>query len=177
MRTDEPATQQDDTETRLQDLEQRVQRLEAHSPPTGTDPQSETSQVFWALQGLRQRVPELSGAVMMVGTVTAPNGHSADWQYTQTTEALFAGDFAARAEVLSAIAHPIRLTLLQRLLTDAETVNDLQRTGEFGTTGQIYHHLRQLVSAGWLRTTGHGRYEVPAQRLVPLLTMLTGADR
>ncbi|WP_051715621.1 hypothetical protein [Streptomyces bikiniensis] len=44
-----------------------------------------------------------------------------------------------------------------------------------GTTGQIYHHLRQLTGAGRLHTSGRGRYEVPAARVVPLLMALTAA--
>jgi predicted transcriptional regulator len=41
-----------------------------------------------------------------------------------------------------------------------------------GTTGQIYHHLRQLTSAGWLRTTSRGQYAVTPERVVPLLAVL-----
>ena len=33
-----------------------------------------------------------------------------------------------------------------------------------GTTGQAYHHLRQLAAVGWLHSTGRGRYEVPPHR-------------
>jgi hypothetical protein len=45
------------------------------------------------------------------------------------------------------------------------------------TTGQLYHHLRQLVAAGWLRTSLRGRYAVPADRIVPLLALLAAARR
>ncbi len=47
----------------------------------------------------------------------------------------------------------------------------------FGTSGQLYHHLRQLVAAGWLRTAGRGRYEVPPARVVPLLVVLAACQR
>lgn len=45
------------------------------------------------------------------------------------------------------------------------------------TSGQLYHHLRQLVSAGWLRATSRGSYAVPPDRVIPLLTILTAARR
>lgn len=45
-----------------------------------------------------------------------------------------------------------------------------------GTSGQVYHHLRQLVATGWLRARG-ARYEVPAERVVPLLAIVVGARR
>ncbi|MGO1550394.1 MAG: ArsR/SmtB family transcription factor [Nesterenkonia sp.] len=167
-----------DTE-QLRALEERVAALEAHlaqpgptpTPPAASEPDDD---VFWALEGLRKRVPE-PGAVMLVGSVQTPGGVEARWQVGTMTEDFFDSDFADRAESLSALAHPVRLRILQRVMTDAATVQDLVNTEEFGTTGQIYHHLKQLVSAGWLRSTGRGRYEVPVHRVVPLLGILQGA--
>ncbi len=147
-------------------------RVEAHVVPAAP----EDSGVFWALEGLRARAPE-PGAVMMAGSVQTPNGYEARWQVSALAEDLFSSDFAERAEALSALAHPVRLRIIQQLMTEAETVQDLAGTGEFGTSGQIYHHLRQLTSAGWLRAAGGGRYEVPVARVVPLLTILMGVDR
>jgi hypothetical protein len=54
-------------------------------------------------------------------------------------------------------------------------VPSLLARNEVGTTGQIYHHLRQLTGAGWLHTTGRGRYEVPPGRVVPLLVAVAVA--
>lgn len=159
---------------RLEALEQRVAALDATPSPNA--PESEDAEVFWALEGLRARVPE-PGAVMMVGSVQTPNGYEARWQMGALADDLFASDFAERAESLSALAHPVRLRIIQRLMTDAKTVQDLAGTGEFGTSGQIYHHLKQLTSHGWLRAAGSGRYEVPVDRVVPLLTTLMGVDR
>lgn len=47
--------------------------------------------------------------------------------------------------------------------------------GDIGYTGQLHHHLRQLVAAGWLQSAGRGRYRVPAQRVVPLLAIVAAA--
>jgi hypothetical protein len=41
----------------------------------------------------------------------------------------------------------------------------------------VYHHLRQLTSAGWLRSAARGRYVVPPERVVPLLTVVAAARR
>ena len=41
----------------------------------------------------------------------------------------------------------------------------------------IYHHLRTLTAAGWLQSTGRGRYEVPVVRIVPLLVLILAARR
>lgn len=172
---------------RFDQLERRVAELEERTvqpsppdqhpaPPSQHSPPAAEDDVFWALEGLRARIPE-PGAVMMVGSVQTPNGIEARWQIGTLAQDFFDSDFADRAEVLSALAHPVRLRIIQRLMTDADTVHDLAATDEFGTSGQIYHHLKQLVSTGWLRTAGRGRYEVPVDRIVPLLGILQGVDR
>lgn len=169
----------DDLESRLADVEDRLAALESEETTAPPRPAPDDDR-FWALDGLRAQIASAGlagGAVMMAGAVTAPNGQHAEWQYAEPASGFFDEDFSEHVDVLSALAHPVRLQLLQRLLTDGETVADLQATEQFGTTGQIYHHLRQLVAAGWLRQAGGGRYQVPAQRLVPLLTMLMGARR
>ena len=48
---------------------------------------------------------------------------------------------------------------------------------QLGTSGQTYHHLRQLVSAGWLRSTGRGRYAIPPERVIPLLVTIAAVAR
>lgn len=90
---------------------------------------------------------------------------------------LLAQDWSELAARLAALAHPMRLSLVQDVLTGRRTASELSADGRFGTSGQLYHHLRQLVSAGWLKSTGRGHYSVPPQRVVPLLVILMGADR
>ncbi|WP_058888563.1 ArsR/SmtB family transcription factor [Nesterenkonia jeotgali] len=163
-----------DLSTRLAQVEARLAALESPQPPTSPADQDE---IFWALEGLKQRTADSSGAVLMTGAVTVPKGHHAHWQMQGSVQEMFATDFASRAESLSALAHPVRLQLIQRLLTDASTVEEIRDAGDFGTTGQVYHHLRQLVAAGWVTTLGSGRYEVPPAKIVPLLVILLGVDR
>lgn len=173
-------------EDRLGSLEERVAALESatrepaarqgaghHSAPTTSDP-ARHGDPLWVLAGLRQREPD-ANVVLVAGSVTVPNGQVAHWQLQHDVDALFASDFGERADSLAALSHPVRLRMLQRFLTDARSVQDLLAGGAFGTSGQIYHHLRQLVAAGWLHPSGGARYEVPAPRIVPLLAMLSGA--
>ena len=87
-----------------------------------------------------------------------------------------ADDWTQAAAGLTALAHPVRL-LLHEILLGARTTAELSDHERLGTTGQLYHHLRQLVSAGWLRGTHRGQYAVPPERIVPLLTVLAAARR
>lgn len=166
----------------LSELSARLNRIEERLG--GTDNFAElipkadpADEPLWALKGLEAVTKDSVGAVLMTGTVTTPMGMESRWQVAAAARDMFDSDFADRADKLSALAQPVRLQLIQRIMTDANTVNDLLETGEFGTSGQIYHHLRQLVNAGWVTTVGKSRYEVPASRVVPILVILLAVDR
>lgn len=131
---------------------------------------------FWALAGLRRRLPDPAGAVLYTGVVEAVPGERYEWQYGATTAGLLAeSEWAAPAGALAALAHPVRLLLLREILSGRRRAADLAEVEGLGTSGQLYHHLRQLSAAGWLRSTGRGQYAVPAERVVPLLVILTAA--
>lgn len=71
----------------------------------------------------------------------------------------------------------MRLTILQLIMNGVRSTADLLGQDTLGTTGQLHHHLRQLVAAGWLTSTRRGRYEVPPQRVIPLMVTLMAANR
>lgn len=163
---------------RLSAVEERVARLERmlEGTPAGARPATPDAETFWALEGLLSRMDD-PGAVLFTGHVTLPDGRAARWQEAAGTAELLDGDWSQHVAALAALAHPARIRLLQQVLRGAATANELMRIEGMGTSGQVYHHLRQLVSAGWLHTVGGGRYEVPVARVVPLLTTILGARR
>ncbi|MGC5616334.1 ArsR/SmtB family transcription factor [Georgenia sp. Z1491] len=180
----------DELRATVEALEARVVALEASAstePPAtpdasaSTNPQGPDPETFWALTGLRERraahpVTE-SGAVMLVGSLTLPDGAPVEWQQAGATDALLESDWSEVAETLGALGHPVRLELLRLILGGTATTAELAEADGLGTTGQLHHHLRQLVSAGWVRQAGRGRYTVPAARVVPLLATVVGAER
>lgn len=131
---------------------------------------------FWALQGLKARV-DRPGAVLFTGLVEASGEEPVEWQQGATTESLLEADWSLGVEALAALGHATRLILLQEVLRGTHGVAELGDLEGVGTSGQLYHHLRQLVSAGWLRMAGRGRYEVPATRTVPLLVVMAAVQR
>lgn len=175
----------------LRSLEERVRALETPSatppaeaptePPTEARPPAYDEETFWALRGLRARLDDhpdtATGAVMLVGSLTLPTGSPVEWQQAAGTEGLVESDWSARATELAALGHPVRLELLRQLLAGVRTTAELADVEGLGTTGQLHHHLRQLLSAGWVRQVGRGRYEVPAARVVPLLATIVGVER
>ncbi|MBB6119194.1 helix-turn-helix domain-containing protein [Nocardiopsis algeriensis] len=165
------------TEERLADLEARVAELEARAgrgdaPPapaeSGGDP-------FFALNALKQNV-EGRGGVVFAGTLRQGEG-VLEWQYGLPAERLEEADWSRCAGTLDALGHPVRLHLLHAVWRGTDTVAALAERADFGTTGQIYHHVNQLVAAGWLTSVRRGHYGIPPERLVPLLVILTAAGR
>ncbi|MFE6039675.1 ArsR/SmtB family transcription factor [Streptomyces sp. NPDC056452] len=170
-------------EERVAELERRLAALEQAADSGGTPSLGDGD--FWALAGLKDQLGRLGdaaadGGVLFTGAVRLPAGERYEWQFGALTAGLLGSDedrpdWAEAAEPLAALGHPVRLRLLREILGGRRTAAELAELDETGTTGQIYHHLRLLTGAGWLHTTGRGRYEVPAARVVPLLVVLTAA--
>ncbi|QHC65290.1 helix-turn-helix domain-containing protein [Rathayibacter sp. VKM Ac-2759] len=169
-----------DLAAELDELRERLDRLEnagavaaaagASAGRAGTDPSS--TDPFWALTALKERLPA-PGGVVFAGAVGTPAG-PVEWQYGLSTDAFFERDWGSTPgpAALAALGSPVRLRFLQSIAGGVETVAQLAESEGAGTTGQIYHHVNQLVAAGWLQARGRGRYSIPPERLVPLLVIL-----
>jgi len=159
---------------RLQRLEARVAALEAQRPPAAAEPPPATAgpSRFFVLDGLQAQSPG-QGAVAYGGIHRRANGGELRWQMARTQTALLQQDWPAFAAALSALSHPVRLQLLRQLVEGPSSVQQLAALPGLGTTGQLYHHLRELEATGWVRTESRGVYAVPAERVIPLLAILT----
>lgn len=125
---------------------------------------------FWALHGL---VDHLGDGVTYTGYTTPPGAEApVAWQMGLSNRGLQKIDFAEAAGSLAALGHPVRLQLLQAIYEGTSTVAELGKDERFGTSGQIYHHVHALAGAGWLESARRGHWRVPAQRIVPLLTLV-----
>ena len=91
-------------------------------------------------------------------------------------EAVLELDWTAWAGPLAALGNPVRLTLLQQILRGTSTVSALSEVQGLGTSGQIYHHLRQLTAEGWLHSPSRGVFAVPPNRVVALLAILVALE-
>lgn len=155
-------------------LEARVLRLEQHVGPGADVVVAPEHDPWWLLAELDRR--GLDSSLVYAGTVAEDAGGPVRWQITQSSTALLDTDWSPTAATLAALGHPSRLQILQLIARgEARTAAELSASEGLGTTGQIYHHLRLLIGAGWLRATRRGQHEVPAERLVPLLLVLSAA--
>ncbi len=155
-------------------LEQRVAALEDAGTPAvhPAPPDLVETDPLWVLTGLEARSSE--DAVVLAGSATTGSGR-VRWQYGRPSSAVEDAEWSASADAFAALGHPARLSMLQSAHRGASTVADLAHEAGGGSTGQAYHHLNQLVGAGWLRPRARGRYEIPPERAVPLLVALLAA--
>lgn len=135
-------------------------------PPAveATDPQ-------WLVSALDRQVTTPGGALGYGGSVMLPTGEHYEWQWSRPTEMVADLDRASLARRFDALGNPVRLEILDAVLDGARTTAELGAIPGLGTSGQLHHHLRALTSAGWLVSTGRGRYAVPPNRIIPLLTI------
>lgn len=135
---------------------------------------AERADEFWALVGLQERTGP-NGGVLFTGSVNTPIGERFLWQQAVDTDDALDADWDERAGALAALGHPVRLALLQYVLLGVRTTAELAEVADVNTTGQLHHHLKDLVAARWLRSPSRGHYEIPVDRVIPLLAIVEAA--
>ena len=169
-----------DLAARVGDLERRVALLEGHNGERAPLPIVDKEK-FWALARLAERTgPEfdrdgVAGSLLYAGRATTPGGGDLIWQAEHPLPGVLAEGWEEAAAVLAALGSPVRLEIIRRLLMGGETVQELQEIPGLGTTGQLYHHLRDLQAAGLVNQRSRGRYGVAADKVIPALIIIAAA--
>ncbi len=123
-----------------------------------------------ALAHLQERIARLEGqvfgerAVGMDGAMVGPDGN-----------AIFAVPLDGSVRVLAALASMPRLALYRAVLEHPATSGELMKAAGLNTTGQLYHHLRELIGAGLIAQEGRDRYALVPERLPAARTILGAA--
>ena len=183
----------EDLQDRLDDLATRVAALEAvqsAAAPPRADPGSATEpapgeldvDLLHRLQG-RTGAPfdgvsahgvPTHGSVLYAGAATVAGG-SYLWQMERPVPGLLTVDDDLIARTVTAIASPTRIRLLKAVLGGAHETHQLQAALGEVSTGQLYHHLKELTATGLVVQPARGRYEIAAHAVVPLLAMIAAA--
>ena len=175
-----PSQREQELERRLATIEARLAALEEHAPketaatlPTGTKQVDDTADTYWALTelSLRNNTADNTGAVMFAGHVTTSE-QEAMYQWTRPTDFFLATSWDDPMTRLTALAHPVRGTILRTLLDAPATAAQLAEKNVVTSTGTAYHHLNALMSAGWISKKPTGEFSICTSRIVPLLTIL-----
>jgi DNA-binding HxlR family transcriptional regulator len=161
---------------RLRAIEQRLKRLEG-AGPRASRRTADAQDLGWMLEGLRARIAmrgrkRSAGRLGYAGIVETPAGSRYAWRGEHPVEDLLAADWSECAPSLAALGHRVRLDILRALIGGASEVSQLQRQPGLGTSGQLYHHLRELQAAGWVRQQERSRYVVVPDRVVATLLLM-----
>ena len=157
---------------RVDELLDRVARLEE---PLAAPPAARATPASGRSRRSASAPPAATGASCSPAWPTSRAACTTNGRRSTTSRPCATATGAAAAEALRALGHPVRLMLLQAVLGGAHTVRALEALPGLGTTGQIYHHLRELQRAGWLSLARRNHYEVAGERVVPLLVALAAA--
>ena len=175
-----PSKREQELERRLATIEARLAALEEHAPketaatlPTGTKQVDNDADTYWALTELssRNNTADNTGAVMFAGHITTSE-QEAMYQWTRPTDFFLATSWDDPMTRLTALAHPVRGTILRTLLDAPATAAQLAENNVVTSTGTAYHHLNALMAAGWISKKPTGEFSIRISRIVPLLTIL-----
>ncbi|QMV86191.1 winged helix-turn-helix transcriptional regulator [Corynebacterium hindlerae] len=157
-----------DLASRLARLEGRVESLERSERLQVVFPGTNMEAEHVASNGLL-------GSVSFSGNV-ALDGSPLNYQWQRTVHFLCDEAWDRSLNRLAALAHPVRHTILAKLLGQPCTVLELVEQGIVTSTGKAYHHLGEMQSGGWVAKDSDGRYSIPASRIVPLLVLVAAAE-
>ena len=119
-----------------------------------------------------------TGSITYLGVFTS-GGRQSNWiQNTLNTDDLLTLiENKSAATVLQCIGNNDRLTLLLALLRTPMTVAAMVENCGFNTTGQVYHHLKPLISADLVfevEQAERGIYAVKPYRVQGIIMLLAG---
>ncbi|WP_117210879.1 ArsR/SmtB family transcription factor [Allorhizocola rhizosphaerae] len=145
-----------DLARQLAELKKRVDRLEGRAAPAAA-PTADDPHVTYSGTG-----PWRGGPVV--------------WQIIRGWTDVLAETGDRSATLFSALASTPRLRIVLELM-DGEvlTTADLARRLDQPSTGQLFHHLKELLAAGVIYQPGRGAYAIRREHAVPLLAMLCAA--
>jgi len=118
-----------------------------------------------------------SGCITYLG-VFASGGRQSNWvsKGEDTDHLLDLIDSGNAMRVLSCIGSPERMKILMTLLKKPMTAAELVETLNFGSTGQVYHHLKPLFVNNLVREDDRrkGCYEIVPHNVQGIIMILAG---
>ena len=82
-------------------------------------------------------------------------------------------------KVLACIGNNDRLNILLSLLKKSMTVAELVESGKYNSTGQVYHHLKPLITADLVKedkSSDKGTYAVQPHKVQGIIMLLAGIN-
>lgn len=120
---------------------------------------------------------KVSGFVTYLGVYNS-GGRQFNWirNSVPTDELLTLIESGIAGKVLACIGNANRLEMLLEILRGPKTVASLVEKCGFGSTGQVYHHLKPLLAAEIVMEDAHqkGVYIIQSNKVQGIIMLLTG---
>lgn len=157
----------------VEKLAERVARLEgAGRPPMHADTQL-ADRLVTELLGTGD---EVSQEATVVYAGSGPwQGRAVVWQMARHWDDVLAIPEETIARVLSALANDTRIRIVAELLRGPVGTGELAERLDQPSTGQLFHHLKELLAAGVIHQPVRGAYAIRTQHAVPILAVLSAA--
>jgi DNA-binding HxlR family transcriptional regulator len=172
-------------EKRMAELERRVRRIEqgdrAVSPTAPSRGHQNAPGRLWVTPVLEKRSGppfeghDARGSIVYAGSVATAGISSILWEVERPLPPMLEATWDTAASVLAALGHPVRLRIIRHLLRGARSSQELLEIEGIGTTGRLYHHLRELELCGLIVSPTRNEYVVPPQKVVPCLVVIAAA--
>lgn len=115
------------------------------------------------------------GVISFSGQIQGEEG-SVSYSWARYPDDLIELSWESSFTRLAALAHPQRGMILKQLIDAPCTVAQLCELGVTSSTGTAYHHLNELEAAGWVHKGRGGVYEIPSERIIPLMTIVAASE-
>lgn len=98
------------------------------------------------------------------------------FQQTLTIASIFEAAPEVFAQIFAALASPHRIIILRTLCERACTAQQLQEVLGMGSSGQLYHHLKELMAAGLItQRERSSAYTIDPAKVIPICAALSVA--
>lgn len=122
-----------------------------------------------------------TGCITYLG-VFASGGRQSTWvsEERNTDNLLELIESGMAEKVLNCIGNNDRLNILLAILRKPMTVSELVTQGGYGSTGQVYHHLKPLITADLVtedkQSSVKGKYIVQPHKVQGIIMLLAGIN-
>jgi DNA-binding transcriptional ArsR family regulator len=95
------------------------------------------------------------------------------FQQTLTVASIFEAEPSLMASIFAALSSPHRVIILRTLCERACTAQQLQEVLGMGSSGQLYHHLKELMAAGLIaQRERSSAYTIDPAKVIPICAAL-----
>ena len=160
----------------LTDLAERVGRLERAQATPVSAPAVNPPLVEQLVQRLTGHDDGGgSSSTLLYAGIGGWGGRTLAWQMERTWEDVRAGPPEPSAALFAALGNPTRVRITAELLAGPRTTAELSQCLDQPSSGQLFHHLKDLLAANVIHQPVRGTYAVREQHVIALLTLLSAA--